>query len=411
MSEQTWLRRVLPGLVLTIALLPWQGFFPVAMPDRGTLAQEKSAAASPSVERPPEVTPSPTEIPTAEPTATPSSEATVTLAPSEKPTETPTESATSVPVETPAPTATATPSPTETVAPAAQSTSTPSAPAAAVNAQANEPRSAAATNGGTGISPNHSERVAPGVAVTYLHTVTNKGRSADFKNITAASQHHWPVELLEADGVTALTDHTGDRIPDTGRLARGQKTRIYVRVTVPANAPAGVKDKTTVMAASALFNNRGSEDVATDTTTVTRVLTLEMGTTEVDFGLIAADGRLDGAAPGVTSQVDDRGAFYVKEEAIRVVMTANVPWTGSCVAAENSGTAAGVTIAGGRLQWRLNGTTDWTPFPSTTSGAAEFCFPSRELGTNTYVYDVRLRVERTDAPGTFRSTLTFTASP
>jgi hypothetical protein len=287
----------------------------------------------------------------------------------------------------------------------------PATPEAAEEAQASGQRTASSRDGGTDISPNRRERTIPGATIDYLHSVRNRGQSADYKNVTAASSSPWPVELLDADGLTPLTDHNGDGMPDTGLLARGQKARIVVRVTVPADAPAGVKDKTTVTAASALFSNRTSEDTVTDTTTVTRVLALELSTTEVDFGQIAADGRLDGAAPGVTSQVDDRGAYYIIEQAVQVVVTANVPWTGACSAAANRGTARDVTIDGGRLEWRLHGSTAWTPFPAKRSGATDACLPSPSIGTNTYVYDVRLRVERTDAPGSFRSTLTFTASP
>jgi hypothetical protein len=392
MVAGTRVRQAFVVLALTLALLPMQDFFPVAKPNSGTLAQEEPAAASPGAERLPEPTPSPTQ--------TPIDEATDTRDPSETPTETPTATATVVPSATASP------------VPAGLATSSPSVSWAAEEAQASKQRSVSSKDGGTDISPNHSsERAAPGATITYLHDVTNRGRTADYKNVTATSSQHWTVELLDADGVTPLTDHNSDGIPDTGRLTRGEKTRIVVRVTVPANAPAGTKDKTTVTAASALFSSRTSEDTATDTTTVNRVLALELSTTEVDFGQIAPDGGLDGAAPEVTSQVDDRGAYYVKEQAIQVVVTASVPWTGSCAAAENSGTATDVIIADGRLEWRLSGTTDWTPFPTTDSGATDACFPFPAIGTNTYVYDVRLRVERTDAPGTFRSTVTFTADP
>lgn len=387
-------------VVLTLALLSPPGFFPTAAHDGGALAQEEPAAASPA-EPASAVVATPTSV------SAPTSEPSDTSTPAESPTTTPTTLPTPVPTETSAPTAV--PSPTGTAAAAAQSPAVPSPAAAAEGTQARKPRSAT-TDGRTDISPNHSQRAVPGATITYLHTVTNKGRGTDAKNITATSSHRWTIELLDADGATTLTDHNGDGIPDTGRLAPGQKTRIVVRVTVPTTAPVGVKDKTIVTAASALFRNRTSQDAASDRTTVTRGLVLEVGTTEVDFGQIAADGRLEGAAPGVTSQVDDRGAYYVKERAIRVVVTANVPWTGSCAATENSGTATGITIAGGRLQWRLSGTTDWTPFPSINSRSAQSCFNRRAFGTNTYVYDVRLRVEQTDAPGAFRSTLTFAAS-
>ena len=146
---------------------------------------------------------------------------------------------------------------------------------------------------------------------------------------------------------------------------------------------------------------------AVDTTTVDRVLTVTVGTSEVAFGVVAADGRLDGVTAGVTSQVDDLGSYYVVPSAFAVTVSSNAPWDGSCVAAENSGTATGVQVAAGRLEWRLAGTSTWTPF-SPNGGS---CFPSPAPGTTTFVYDVRLRVERTDGAGTFRTVITFAADP
>jgi hypothetical protein len=401
MTTRTRVRRAFAALALTLAVLSAPVVLPPAVPGRKVLAQEEWPVASPIAEPPSE------EVPTPEPT----SEPTETSVPAENPPASPTTPPMAEPTEAPTATAPAVPVGIAAATPPGRATAVPSAQAAAKGSQAGEPRSATATDGGTGITPDRSRQVAPNTTVNYSHTVTNRGRSTDYKNITATSSNRWTVELLDADGITPLTDHNGDGIPDTGPLARHQKSRIVVRVTVPAAAPAGVKDETTVTAASALFKSRTSEDTATDRTKVSRVLTLNLDTTEVDLGQIAGDGRLDGVAPGVTSEVDDQGAYYVKEQAIRVIVTASVPWSGSCVAAENSGTATDVTVANGRLQWRLSGTTDWTAFPATDSDATDGCFPSPALGTTTYVYDVRLRVERADGPGTFRSTVTFTVSP
>jgi hypothetical protein len=244
--------------------------------------------------------------------------------------------------------------------------------------------------------------------MVYSHTVRNSGTSADFKNLTAISSQGWAIRLYESDGVTPLTDHNGDGIPDTGRLSRNGRARIVVAVTVPASAPAGVKDVTTVTAASALFPSARNTATATDKTAVNRFLTLQMGTTEVAFGRVSADGALDPAVPGVTSVVDDQGAYYVKEGAIRVDVSGNTPWTGTCSARENRGTARTVRIADGRLEWRLAGTTEWHAFSRRDDTT---CFPGQPTGTTTLVYDLRLRVERTDAAGTFNTVATFTVMP
>jgi hypothetical protein len=114
---------------------------------------------------------------------------------------------------------------------------------------------------------------------------------------------------------------------------------------------------------------------------------------------------------GVTSVVDERGAFYVQEGAIRVVVESSAPWTGACAAEENDGSATGVRVAEGRLERRLRGTTEWAPFPPAGGDASSACFPVAEIGTAVYVYDVRLRVEWADAPGTFRSRVAFWVVP
>ena len=109
---------------------------------------------------------------------------------------------------------------------------------------------------------------------------------------------------------------------------------------------------------------------------------------------------VDPAIPGLTSTADASGASYILSGAVTVTVTAGAAWSGGCRASENAGTAAAVTITGGRLEWRLAGTAAWTPF--TTAGLDHACFPRPEVGTRTYVYDLRLRVEATEPPGTFR---------
>ena len=137
------------------------------------------------------------------------------------------------------------------------------------------------------------------------------------------------------------------------------------------------------------------------------VLTLRVSGDVAAFGRVAADGAIDPAAEGVTSTADERGAWYAKERAVAVTIDSAAPWTGACSASENLGSAATVQVAAGRLEWRLSGSAQWRPL---ALGVGAACFPDPAVGTATYVYDLRLRVERTDAPGTFRSVITFTVS-
>lgn len=138
------------------------------------------------------------------------------------------------------------------------------------------------------------------------------------------------------------------------------------------------------------------------------VVSLVVERTGAAFGDLSGTGEVDPAEAEVTSSVDESGAFYVREGAIRVTVTSDGPWSGSCHAGENGGSATTLRVADGRLAWRLAGTEAWTAFGIDLSGsAAGACFPDRPLGTTTYVYDLRLRVERTDPPGTFAAAITF----
>jgi hypothetical protein len=67
-----------------------------------------------------------------------------------------------------------------------------------------------------------------------------------------------------------------------------------------------------------------------------------------------------------------------------------------------------VLVGDGRLEWRLAGTNTWVPFSPRRSTA---CFPSSPIAGGTFIYDVRLRVETNDQPDTFRSIVTFSATP
>jgi hypothetical protein len=139
------------------------------------------------------------------------------------------------------------------------------------------------------------------------------------------------------------------------------------------------------------------------------LLTLAVAGEAVSFGRVSATGALDPAIPGLTRTTDASGASYVLADAVAVTVTAGAAWSGGCRAIENAGSAAAVTIAGGRLEWRLVGTTAWAPFA--TASSDHTCFPRPGAGTRTYVYDLRLRVEATDPPGTFQTVLVFEATP
>jgi hypothetical protein len=143
---------------------------------------------------------------------------------------------------------------------------------------------------------------------------------------------------------------------------------------------------------------------ATATPTATerrgRALVLVVASADVAFGRVATDGEPDPAVDGVTSSVADGGAYYAREDAVRLVVTADRPWHGTC-RAEGAGAA--------RLEWRLADTANWSPVPTgaTVSSDDNACFPRRPLGTTRFVYDLRLRVDGTTPAGPFAATIAF----
>jgi hypothetical protein len=266
-------------------------------------------------------------------------------------------------------------------------------------------------SGDTSITPDNAQAVAAGTVATYTHLVQHlrPGNGNDVKNITAVSSRGWAVALFKADGVTPLPDTNGDGIPDSGKVTRGKSATIVVKVTVPANATATQPDVTTVTATSVDHPNEAA--FATDTTTVLPTLTLTINTGAVSYGSVSPVGGVDPAAVGVTSQVDGTGATYVAGGAVHVTVISNANWSGSCQAAENTGSASAIAIAGGRLKWRFTGGSAWTAFTITSPSPplGNGCLPNPAPGVNNYNYDYGLRVEWTDQPGSFNSVVTYVA--
>lgn len=266
--------------------------------------------------------------------------------------------------------------------------------------------------GTTDIEPDLAQLSVPDAIVSYEHTVTHVGSTFDTKDVTASSDQGWALGLFQADGVTPLTDSNGNAIPDTGRLNSGESIGIVVTVTIPPGVLARTEDVTTVTADSGRNPGPANQDSVTDTTTILGVLTISISTALVEFGNVSPQGEVDPATMGVTSTNDDQGAYYVYTDAVQAAITSNDAWTGYCRAAENSGTATDITVADGRLEWRLSGDAAWTAFTTATQLPPfdNNCFASRSTGENVYTYDFRLRVEWTDSPGTFSSEVAFAAS-
>jgi len=81
--------------------------------------------------------------------------------------------------------------------------------------------------------------VAQGAVLRFDNRLTNNGNSTDTFNLTFANVNYpagTSFQLLQADGVTPLTDTNRDGIPDSGPLAPGATTSIFLRVVLPPGA-------------------------------------------------------------------------------------------------------------------------------------------------------------------------------
>lgn len=122
--------------------------------------------------------------------------------------------------------------------------------------------------GTTDIEPYSAQDAYENSVVAYTHTVAHIGSSFDYKNITAISSQGWSISLYLADGVTPLTDHNFDGIPDTDRLNAGQSTTIVVKVAVPTGVATGTMDQTTVTASSGRNPAPANNDSVIDTSSI-----------------------------------------------------------------------------------------------------------------------------------------------
>lgn len=118
---------------------------------------------------------------------------------------------------------------------------------------------------GVGISPNNLLQGAAGVSSFYSHTVTVTDFVNEPVNLSAISNQGWTVNIYKDVNGNGVKDAGDDPISQTAPLGPNGSTKILVEVVVPANAPDGIKDVTTVTVTGA---NNGTVAAATDTTQV-----------------------------------------------------------------------------------------------------------------------------------------------
>ena len=119
------------------------------------------------------------------------------------------------------------------------------------------------------VGPDQTSSANPGDRIYFLLTARNKQAAADYVNVQAfTAGEGWQVSLLEADGITPLSDSPGDpdSAPDLGLLASGESSAFYAAITVPSTDPGNESVKSYVMVSAA------SNQMARSTATLLTIL-------------------------------------------------------------------------------------------------------------------------------------------
>lgn len=118
---------------------------------------------------------------------------------------------------------------------------------------------------GVNITPNNLAQGTAGQAKIYGHTVTVTDFSNEPVGLTAVSNQGWTVNIYKDVNGNGQKDAGDDPITQTPPIGPNGTYKILVEVVVPANAPNGTKDITTVTATGL---NNGTIATAKDTTQI-----------------------------------------------------------------------------------------------------------------------------------------------
>jgi hypothetical protein len=206
--------------------------------------------------------------------------------------------------------------------------------------------------------------------------------------------------------LAAATPLVIDPTPTTALAAPTTTGTLIIDVTAVPPAPEAVASEAVTPAASPAPAMEIAHAVSppAGNPAPAPALSLVVETADVAFGAVSASGEVDPAVSGVVASADAGGASYVRLGAIRLVVTSDGPWSGTCR----------VDVDGaGRLEWRFAGTDAWTPFAAGPAVAPydNSCFPDRPSGTTTFVYDLRLQVSASDPVGPFSTRIDVAVAP
>lgn len=135
---------------------------------------------------------------------------------------------------------------------------------------AQRPKLEVCYSSGLAISPDNSGDGVPGYTRTYQHTVY-VGNITTVVNLAAHSSAGWPVRIYRDVNGDGVKDPEDTLISATPSIGPNVDYPILVQVDVPASAPNNASDTTTITATAAV---NGSQDTATDTTRVGRLLSV-----------------------------------------------------------------------------------------------------------------------------------------
>jgi hypothetical protein len=153
----------------------------------------------------------------------------------------------------------------------------------------------------------------------------------------------------------------------------------------------------------------------TVTGTINAALTLTIADSTAAFGTnLDPSGTDSNSADGVTDVQAVNGSYYIwKTGGMNITVSSSLVWNGTVSATENSGTSTTLTVASGALRWTDGGAPGSyaacalaTPFTLLAGVWKTAVLP----GTNTYTTYYCLRDDFVDTPGTFASTVTYSAT-
>jgi hypothetical protein len=153
----------------------------------------------------------------------------------------------------------------------------------------------------------------------------------------------------------------------------------------------------------------------TVTATNNAKLTMTIGAPSANFG-----SALDPTGAGTSGQVSatasgsgDQGVYYVwSPSGALVTVKSNKTWNGTVQASENSGSATSLSVASGALRFDSSAPSTYAAASTASAFSATPATwqQNHAKGSSSFTYNYLLRVDWSDDPGTFSSTVTYSAT-